>query len=515
MASILADIVLATLNARYIHSSFGLRYLQANLGELQSRSRILEFEASRSPLEIVEALLEERPKILGLGVYIWNAMQSQLVVAMLKKVCPQLQVVLGGPEVSHETEAQEIVTLADYVIQGEADLAFGDLCQCLLSGQEAAQKIIAAPLPDLGQLQLPYELYTAEDVQHRVVYVEASRGCPFKCQFCLSALDKSVRSFDLDDLLQALAKLFDRGVRHFKFVDRTFNLNIDSCLTILQFFLDRYEPGMLVHFEMIPDRLPSALHDILQRFPAGVLQFEVGIQTFNPQVGERIQRRQDLQKLSDNLAFLRSKTGVHVHADLIVGLPGETLHSFAAGFDRLWRLRPQEIQVGILKRLRGAPISQHDQEFGMLYSETAPYEILANSTLDFAQVQALRRFSRYFDLLVNSGNYQNVLPMLLVEPSAFTSFSHCCAFLYAEFGRAHSISMANLAAAVFAYLTGPLALPQDEVGQAMAADFRRCRRNNPPACIAPYFKAMGGRLPPLPTGEQRWRQAQHGDQVTQ
>ena len=168
-----------------------------------------------------------------------------------------------------------------------------------------------------------------------MIYVEASRGCPFKCEFCLSSLDVPVRNVPIDDFLAAMQKLLDRGVQNFKFVDRTFNLNLNISKSILQFFLERLRPGLFLHFEMIPDRLPEALRTIIQRFPAGVLQFEVGVQTFNDEVSARISRRQDNAKLADNLRFLREETGVHVHADLIVGLPGEDVASFGVGFDRL------------------------------------------------------------------------------------------------------------------------------------------------------------------------------------
>jgi radical SAM superfamily enzyme YgiQ (UPF0313 family) len=173
----------------------------------------------------------------------------------------------------------------------------------------------------------------------------------------LSSLDIPVRQFPLPALLTELQKLLDRGVKQFKFVDRTFNLNLNTSKTLLQFFLDRYQPGLFFHFEMIPDRLPDGLRDIIRKFPPGALQFEIGIQSFNPEVCELISRRQDFAKLDDNLRFLRRETGVYLHTDLIVGLPGESVESFAQGFDRLIALNPHEIQVGMLKRLRGTTSS--------------------------------------------------------------------------------------------------------------------------------------------------------------
>ena len=180
-------------------------------------------------------------------------------VAALKRVRPDLLIVLGGPEVSYETDGQEIVRLADYVITGEGDLAFAALCRRLLAGERPAEKVIAAPLPDFPQLALPYDLYTDSDLAHRVLYVEASRGCPFSCEFCLSSLDVPVRQVPLDRLLPALQRLLDRGARQFKFVDRTFNLDLRFSRALLEFFLARWQPGLFLHFEMIPDRLPEPL----------------------------------------------------------------------------------------------------------------------------------------------------------------------------------------------------------------------------------------------------------------
>ena len=273
-------------------------------------------------------------------------------------------------------------------------------------------KIIPAELPDFSQIVLPYDLYTDDDIAHRIIYVEASRGCPFTCEFCLSSLDIPVRQVPLPALLEQLQRLLDRGVKQFKFVDRTFNLNVDFSKTILEFFLERYQPGHFFHFEMIPDRLPESLREVIAKFPPGALQFEVGVQTFNEEVGAAIKRRQNYEKLEDNFRFLRHQTGVHIHADLIVGLPGETLESFAAGFDRLIALGPQEIQVGILKRLRGTPIVRHDAEWQMIYNPHPPYEILQNKLIDFATMQRLRRFARYWDMVGNSGNFVESTPLI-------------------------------------------------------------------------------------------------------
>ena len=300
-----ADIVLTTLNAKYIHAAFGLRYLLANLGPLRASATLAEFDINQRPLDIAEALLALNPKIIGFGVYIWNVEPTAEVVAAIRRVRPEIKIILGGPEVSYETESQPIVQLADHVITGEADLKFAEVCGLLLRAGDPLPKVIAAEPPDFPRLTLPYDLYTEEDLAHRIVYVEASRGCPFTCEFCLSSLEIPVRAVPLPLLLAELQRLLDRGLKQFKFVDRTFNLNVGVSKTILEFFLERCQPGHFFHFEMIPDRLPEALREVIARFPPGMLQFEVGIQSFNPEVGRLISRRQNYEKLADNFAFLR------------------------------------------------------------------------------------------------------------------------------------------------------------------------------------------------------------------
>ncbi len=577
------SIVLATLNAKYPHCAFGLRYLLANMGELRDETALLEFTINQQTLEILDAILAQRPRIVGLGVYIWNVDETTRLVADLKRVAPDVIVVLGGPEVSYETDQQEITRLADYVITGEGDLAFAALCRELLvppppssgervrvrgpSGDDALNlesivspssssvaqlstfdsqptkapphpsplplkaggegtkpSIIHAPVPTLTNLALPYGLYSDDDLAHRVLYVEASRGCPFTCEFCLSALDIPVRQFPLDEFLAEMGKLLERGTKCFKFVDRTFNLNLRVSRAILDFFLQRYQPGMFLHFELIPDRLPDSLKELIVPFPPGALQFEVGIQTFNDDVSNLISRHQDNALVEQNLSWLRDHTSVHVHADLIVGLPGESLDSFAAGFDRLVRLRPHEIQVGILKRLRGTPIVRHDAEWQMVYSPHPPYEVLQTKLIEFATIQELRRFAKLWDTIANSGNFVETLPLvwaggrsqgseisrevvlgvspsaallsggrespgssMVHEPSPFTRFRHLATWLFAQAGQAHGIALSRLVELLFEYLTTECGLAPECVAAALWRDYQRGGRSDKPHCLRPFI----------------------------
>jgi len=481
----MTEIVLATLNAKWIHASFGLRCLRANLGALRERSVLVEGVISERALDVAERILAHQPRIVGLGVYVWNAVESEQLVDTLKRIAPHVVVVLGGPEVSYELEAQRIVALADYVVRGEGEVAFAQLCEALLGGVRPAERVLDGGLPPLAQLASPYPEYDERDLAHRVVYVEASRGCPYECEFCLSALDTKVRAFPLEKLLGEFDALLARGLAHFKFVDRTFNLSLATSRAILEFFLARARPGLLLHFEMIPDRLPPQLRELLARFPPGMAQLEIGVQSLDEAVCERISRRQDVAAVANNVRWLREHTGVHLHTDLIVGLPGESLVGFGRGFDALLALGPQEIQVGILKRLRGAPIARHDAAHDMRYASHPPYEVLSTDALSFAEVQRLRRFARVWDLVGNSGNFSSTAPLLWENASAFERVLGFSDALFAKLGAVHAIGLDRLARELFEHLLA-LGVARERVGAALFADFERTRPDQTPAFLAEF-----------------------------
>jgi len=448
-------ILLATLNARYAHASLGLRCLQANMGVLQAQTELREFVIGTRSTDIVEKLLASKPRIIGFGVYIWNVDETTRVVALLKRLAPHVKIILGGPEVSYESAGQEIVQLADYLITGWGDVTFPLLCGQILNGPQPLMKVHAGVQAPLAELPMPYDLYSAEDIAHRTLYVEASRGCPFKCEFCLSALDKTAWPFALDGFIAELEKLHARGARLFKFVDRTFNLNIKSSLKIMQFFLDKLaaypDDPVYAHFEVVPDHLPDALKAGIMQFPPGTLQFEIGIQSFNPDVQALVSRKQDNAKAAENIRWLCEHSNAHLHVDLIAGLPGEDVASFARGFDRLVALQPHEIQFGILKRLRGTPIIRHTVEYGLIFDPAPPYTILATDRISFADMQRLVRFARFWDMIANSGRFANSLPMLLAD-SPFDNFMLLSDWLFARTDATHRIALERLAVLVGQWL---------------------------------------------------------------
>ncbi len=466
----MSEILLVTLNARYIHCALGLRYLKANMGALEARTEIAEFTIERRPVEIVEEILARRPRIVGFGVYVWNAAQTLETVALLRRVAPGVTIVLGGPNVSFDPLEQPVAAHADHILTGPADLAFAELCAALLAG-ERPPRVIPCPPPPLERIELPYRLYDDEDIARRIVYVEASRGCPFKCEFCLSALDKTAKPFDLDRFLAEMERLHRRGLRHFKFVDRTFNLNTAFTNRILEFFLERLDERLFLHFEVIPDRLPEALKAMLTRFPPGTLQFEIGVQSFDPATQARISRRQNDAATEANLRWLRRHTHAHLHADLIAALPGEDLASFGRGFDRLFALGPHEIQLGILKRLPGAPIARHDEAHGMVYSPFPPYEALATAAIDFPTLQRLKRFARYWDLIANSGRFPATLA-LIADPAPFDRFMTLSDWLFRTTDQTHGIALRRLFTLLRHGLVEALGIDATRAEQALLADYR-------------------------------------------
>jgi radical SAM superfamily enzyme YgiQ (UPF0313 family) len=440
------------------------------LGSLQEQCEILEF-ALRQPLkEKVEPILAAHPRILGLSVSIWNHLATMELLKALEeewiengsneKPRQRPFVVLGGPEVSWLPEESEIFRYADFVIRGEGEESFRVLCDEILREEHPGNKNKTAGATfikqagatvDLNKIDLPYRLYTDEDLQRKLVYVEASRGCPFGCEFCQGSLGsqestglsglRTVREFPLEPFLAEMETLIDRGGRTFKFLDRTFNLDIDRAVKIMDFFLEKIAAGksgdtpaskekpICVHFEMVPlpSLFPQVLRDRLRRFPPGTLRLELGIQTLNRETAALIHRPYNTQSAGkpeelETLKFLRAETNAIIHADLIAGLPGEGLASFGEGFDRLWQAmtdsdapfdKPFEIQLGILKRLPGTAISRHNETHKMRYSLEPPYEVIETGALPAVELARLKNFARFWELIVNRNPFPDLLPGLL------------------------------------------------------------------------------------------------------
>jgi len=472
------QVVLTTLNSRYMHTAFGLRYLYANLGELQSSACIEEFTIQQRPIDIAEKLLKHRPEIIGFGVYIWNVAEVTKTVALLKQVSPETIIVLGGPEVSHLPDKPAVVDIADYIVMGAAEKSFRELCQLILSANKPLEREIQSDELALDQLQLPYQYYSDEDIKNRLIYVEASRGCPFKCEFCLSSLDKTSKPFELSVFLDEMDKLYQSGARNFKFIDRTFNLKVSSSVAILEFFLERMTDDLYLHFEVVPDNLPDRLKAVIQKFPYHTLQFEIGVQTFDEKIQALISRKQNNIKTKENLLWLRQQTYAYIHADLIFGLPADTLSNFAKSFDQLLALNPHEIQLGILKRLRGVPLNRHNKKYQLRYNPEPPYNILSTRDIDFDTMQRVNRFARYWDMIANSGRFKNTLPLILKD-SPFDYFMQLSDGLYQAAGSTWKISLRRLFILLFENIKERSDIDEVLLFESMSADYQRTAEKAP------------------------------------
>lgn len=479
------DIVLLGINSRYSHTALGLRYIRANLKELRDNSLILERTINEDIYSIVEEVLSYHPKIVGIGTYIWNAINVKKVVSTIKKVSPQTIVVLGGPEVSYSPMRVDF-SEADFIIKGEGEITFYEYSKMILSGVLPKTRTIQAVTPDVKKIKLPYNEYSDSDIKNRYIYVESSRGCPFHCEFCLSSLDKKVRYFDFEKIIYEFDKLWSRGVRSFKFIDRTFNLNIKFALKLMDYFLSKKEEYSL-HFEVVPDNFPNRLKEKLKEFPPHSLQLEIGLQSLNEEILENINRKMDIKKTKANIKFLKNETKAHLHLDLIIGLPGESLESFRNNLNELTSITTSEIQLGILKKLSGTPISRWDEKYEMRYSDDPPYEILQNSLIDFFTMQEMKRFVRFWDLIYNSGNFHKTKEYIWQDSSVYDGFLKLSRWIYSQTQATYQISLMRLSELIFNYLTEYKKLDKKMIANSILNDIIRVEGRKVPGFLHEYI----------------------------
>ncbi|MDI3256354.1 MAG: DUF4080 domain-containing protein, partial [Kyrpidia sp.] len=397
-------IVLSTLNAKFIHSSLALRYLRAVVeGEFDVSLR--EFTIKDDPLRVLGNLVGEKPDVVGFSCYIWNIFETLRIARLIKKVSPATRIVLGGPEVSYDTgEWMERCPEIDAVVIGEGESTFRELLRAwrdredlrrvaglayregnrvrITSRREWIDPLDAIPSPYQGRL---------DDLAHRIVYFEASRGCPFHCQFCLSSIEDGVRYFSLDRVKTDLARLIDHGVDQIKFVDRTFNLKKEYALELFR-FLAEYPGKTVFQFEITADILrPEIVDFVAAQAPPGRFRFEIGVQSTNEETNRLIRRVQRFDRLARTVTRLRESGRVVQHLDLIAGLPREDYASFRKTFNDVYALQPDELQLGFLKMLRGTGLRARAAEFGYVYMDEPPYEVLTNDVLPYEDVRRLKR----------------------------------------------------------------------------------------------------------------------------
>ncbi|UQW98211.1 B12-binding domain-containing radical SAM protein [Rummeliibacillus sp. G93] len=401
------NIVLATLNAKYIHTNLAIRYLKA-YAQPDFNPVLAEYTIKDPTFNIVSDLYRKSPDILGFSCYIWNIEETIKVIQMVKKVSPHTKIVLGGPEVSYDVHVwlKRLKEDVDCIIMGEGEHSFKQLLhyyhgQIPLSEvpgiaflkedkveiHQAAQKV------DLREMPSPYRF--EEDLPHlskRIAYIETSRGCPFNCQFCLSSIEVGVRYFNREKIKEDIRYLMNNGVRTIKFVDRTFNISRSYAMEMFQFLIDEHQEGVVFQFEITADIMrPEVIQFLNDNAPKGLFRFEIGVQSTNDLTNDLVKRRQNFSKLTRTVTMVKEGGKIDQHLDLIAGLPEEDYHSFRQTFNDVFALRPEELQLGFLKLLRGTGLRLQAKQYGYDYVDVAPYEIVANNVLSFDDMLRIKQ----------------------------------------------------------------------------------------------------------------------------
>lgn len=398
--------IVTTLNAKYIHTCLALRYLKA-YAEPEFPVEIVEFTIKDPAMNIVTELFSKQPDVIGFSCYIWNIEETIPVINMLKKIAPEVTIVLGGPEVSYDTEYwMKRLPEVDAIVIGEGEATFKELLSALKNGQDLenvkgiayrsnGEITFTHPREKLDLNEIPSPFRFEDDLPHlpkRITYVETSRGCPFSCQFCLSSIEMGVRYFDIERMKEELLFLMDHGAKTIKFVDRTFNIKRDYALEMFQFLIDNHREGCVFQFEITADIMrPEIIEFLNEHAPPGLFRFEIGVQSTNDETNRLIKRRQNFEKLANIVTMIKNGGKIVQHLDLIAGLPKEDYASFRKTFNDVFALKPEELQLGFLKLLRGTGLRIQAKEFGYIYMDHAPYEILGNDVLSFAEIAKIKQ----------------------------------------------------------------------------------------------------------------------------
>lgn len=493
----MSDFIFTAINARYSHTSMSIRTLRANLApERHDRCELVEFTIQNDPAESAHVILQKAPKLVAISVYLWGVAFARQLVEIIKSVNPQIIVIIGGPEIQNDPFncKDALYRLSDACIIGEGEVCVDALCAKADAGDivprvaEDEPNFIRTEPVDVNKLVLPYDEFTDDDLKTRVMYVESSRGCPYRCAFCLSANDKPVRNIPLEKLFPEFEKLIQRGARAFKFLDRTLNCSLSRTLQLLDFFLPYRDLGIQLHFEMTPHEIPDALIQKLAQFPPAAIQIEFGVQTLNNDVAKTINRRLEADSLLRNLERLHRETGAHIHADLIAGLPGEDFESFADGFERLRASGVQEIQLGILKRLKSSPLDLMAEEWGLTFSKIPPYEILQTREMSFSDLMKFKRFAKFWDTLVNNANFPKTVHAIC-KNDAFREFWKLTDWIYDHATVTQGISQTRWVALLFEYMTTQDCFSHEQAALLLIDDYLATRKEDIPPVLRPYLPA--------------------------
>ncbi|MEH6956629.1 B12-binding domain-containing radical SAM protein [Neobacillus drentensis] len=433
------NVICSTLNAKFIHTNLAIRYLKAYAAP-EFNIQIKEYTIKDPVLNIVTDLYQLKPDVIGFSCYIWNIEETIKVVNLLKKVDPSLIIVLGGPEVTYDTrEWIGKIPEVDFIVIGEGEQTFKQLLVEIernhnynkvpgIAFRDNDQIIITPQMNKLDLKDIPSPYRFPEDIVHlgkRVTYIETSRGCPFSCQFCLSSIEVGVRYFDREKIKDDIRYLMAHGAKTIKFVDRTFNISRSYAMEMFRFLIDEHLPGTVFQFEITADIMrPEVIEFLNQEAPKGLFRFEIGVQSTNDFTNELVMRKQNYSKLSRTVLMVKEGNKIDQHLDLIAGLPEEDYNSFRKTFNDVFELRPEELQLGFLKMLRGTGVRLRAADHEYVYMDHSPYEILSNNVLSFDDIVRIKQVEDVLEKYWNDHRMDATVEFLISNafPSPFDFF---------------------------------------------------------------------------------------------
>ena len=401
-------VLLVAMNASYVHTNLAVRLLRAST---KRPVALLEMTINESRDVMLQKILREKPDAILYSAYIWNWSQIQVLGRYIRKAFPRVKQYVGGPEVTYDSaERMKTEAWIDGILRGEGERSFDDFLDCLEGEADWNEvpglvyrkdgEIFSVPLKDTFAISELPAGYEEEALDHRIVYYESMRGCPYHCSYCLSSEDDDVRYRSVDEIKEHMRRIFQTGSKLVKFVDRSFHIRPERTKEILRFFIAEAPRDMCIHFEMNLEHMTSDVAEVINEAPAGLFQIEAGIQSVNPEVNRSIHRSTNLEKMKKAMDLI-DRDKVHIHVDLIVGLPGEDMESFLNGFDRVVPLRAKKIQIGFLKLLRGTELRRRAEEFHIIYDDEPPYEVIRTDVLRGEEVLLLKNFAavveNYYD----------------------------------------------------------------------------------------------------------------------
>ncbi|MDB2153865.1 B12-binding domain-containing radical SAM protein [Clostridium butyricum] len=412
-------VLLTAINSKYIHSNLAVRYLRSFAKDLDYEGEIKEFTINDREERILEEIIREKPDVVAFSTYIWNVEMVSRISNLIKRVDSNIEILYGGPEVSFDSRTFLKENVGEYVIEGEGEKTYRDFILYKLGkmelqevrglhykNNETVYSNEKRPLMDMDEIIFPYE--TDEDLSNKIVYYEASRGCPFNCKYCLSSTSHGVRFLNIDRVLKELKYFIDKKVRLVKFVDRTFNCNHKFAMAIWEFLINS-DTETQFHFEISADILKDEEIEILSKAPEGRFQFEVGVQTTNDEVLRNINRFVNFSDIKEKVEELMGIKNIKQHLDLIAGLPGEDYNSFEKSFNDVYSIRPEEIQLGFLKLLKGSSMREEAYKYGMEYSPYPPYEILKTDKITYEELLKLKKVEEMVDKYYNSQKFNLII----------------------------------------------------------------------------------------------------------